>query len=385
MGSIDTFRIGVVGGGFAGLIFALRLAEHGFNVDLYEEHDRVGYPPHCTGLVSERVVRILGQIAVDNIIGWYRGLSMGLGDRWVYIEPIGGIYRLDRVRLEHDMLDHFESLGGRAHMGVRVKRVEPSGLLYAGNRESRYDLIILSDGYHGVLHKSLDIGYEGSIVYGLNLIYSNAMADDIIKVDFDPNVTSGLFAWILRIREGALLGTGVRDPGLIKLYVRRLEEKYNASAIHRIYGGPILLGPPARRLYIGKVVVVGDAAGLNKPLTGGGLYPNALAAELASKMIADGMDPLKSIINSVTKVALKLKRQYRIAKIILKDLDVLSLLIDASIKSGLPTLLKGKIDYDEHELIFRYALSYPISALKLLYHLLKRPMISLRIIAGLLL
>ena len=41
----------------------------------------------------------------------------------------------------------------------------------------------------------------------------------------------------------------------------------------RVYGGVVLTGPPTLTPCKDKVCALGDAAGLNKPLTGGGLYP----------------------------------------------------------------------------------------------------------------
>ena len=42
----------VVGGGPAGLYAALKLARTGFSVTLFEEHQGVGEPVHCTGVLA---------------------------------------------------------------------------------------------------------------------------------------------------------------------------------------------------------------------------------------------------------------------------------------------------------------------------------------------
>jgi len=47
--SIDAL---VVGGGPAGLYAAWRLAHAGFAVVVCEEHEAIGSPAHCTGVVS---------------------------------------------------------------------------------------------------------------------------------------------------------------------------------------------------------------------------------------------------------------------------------------------------------------------------------------------
>src|SRR5215831_13218158 len=45
----------VVGAGPAGLYCALLLAEAGFDVAVVEEHETVGMPTHCTGVVSDEL------------------------------------------------------------------------------------------------------------------------------------------------------------------------------------------------------------------------------------------------------------------------------------------------------------------------------------------
>lgn len=42
----------VVGAGPAGLYTALRTAEEGLDVVVLEEHAGIGFPTHCTGVVS---------------------------------------------------------------------------------------------------------------------------------------------------------------------------------------------------------------------------------------------------------------------------------------------------------------------------------------------
>ena len=47
--------VAIVGGGPGGLSAARRLAADGWSVTVFEEHDRVGTPVHCTGVLAEDV------------------------------------------------------------------------------------------------------------------------------------------------------------------------------------------------------------------------------------------------------------------------------------------------------------------------------------------
>jgi digeranylgeranylglycerophospholipid reductase len=63
--------VAIVGGGPAGLLTALRCAGAGLDVHLFEEHDVVGEPMHCTGVVSLETIT-LAKISDDMILARLR-------------------------------------------------------------------------------------------------------------------------------------------------------------------------------------------------------------------------------------------------------------------------------------------------------------------------
>ena len=73
-----------------------------------------------------------------------------------------------------------------------------------------------------------------------------------------------------------------KRPETLKRFIRLAERRFKLRSPLKAYGGPVILGPPpaSDMLYKNNIVVVGDAGGLTKPLTGGGLFPNALLARL---------------------------------------------------------------------------------------------------------
>ena len=50
----------VVGGGPAGLYAASKLAQAGFSVTLIEEHQSIGEPVHCTGVLAREAFEEFG-------------------------------------------------------------------------------------------------------------------------------------------------------------------------------------------------------------------------------------------------------------------------------------------------------------------------------------
>jgi len=342
-------EVAVVGGGFSGLIFTLKLIEAGANVTLYEEHNRVGYPPHCTGLVSSRVVSLIGGPAFKSIISRYDSIIFAGKNSSIRAKIKGGIYKLDRVKLEEYMLEEALSRGVKIKLNTRVSRVSLKGLIEANNSIARYDAVILAEGYRGLLRKSLNIGFNGTPIYGVNIEYEGFTSDDkTVKVIFDDKLSGDFFSWILGFNETILIGSGSEDPAYLRMGLARLEKMLGLSKKIRVYGGPVILGPASLRLSSGKIHVVGDAGGLNKPLTGGGLYPNSLAGELILKLYRETGDLNKAIETALRIVASKLRKQYRIARLILKNPRLQETLISVGSELKIDEKI-GELDFDNHE------------------------------------
>ncbi len=261
-------RIAIIGAGFAGLSASLALKGE---VDVFEEHKEVGLPKHCTGLVSARVVEWLGRIAKDNVIGWI--------DKFIFLDEdlnsfiIRGPRRfaavLDRVNLEREMLN---SSSANFHLKSKVKSVTLDGKVDG----KVYDYVILAEGWKGSLARSLGLVNKSKKLFGINVIFKpieRGVTYVILAKGWGDS-----FGWIVNADEESRVGVATERFTKVNEmlnYVVKIGKKLNLIAGERreIYGGIVQVGPPMLRPYKGKVYLLGDVAGLNKPLTGGGLYP----------------------------------------------------------------------------------------------------------------
>jgi flavin-dependent dehydrogenase len=346
VGAEGGLRVAVIGGGFSGLIFSLKLLEAGVDVTLFEEHSIVGYPPHCTGLVSSRVLGFIGAPAFKSTVSRFDGITLSNASSHVTFRVRGGLFKLERVKLERVMLEEALSKGLKAVMGVIVRRVSPRGVVDYGD-SSVFDSIIVADGYHGSIHRSLGIGYFNPPVYGVNVEYGMVTGSRRVTVVFDSSISRGFFSWLVEMDHGVLAGLGSGNPKLLARSLRALEEKFGLRDRMSAYGGPVITGPPAEILSIGRVHVVGDAGGLNKPLTGGGLYPNSLAASLAKRMILEGVDVNTALSKSLNAVSSMLRKQYKLAKAVLEG-GVIEKILDLLAGEEVGEAV-GSVDYDHHE------------------------------------
>src|SRR5688572_19057330 len=81
----------IVGGGPAGLIAARDLAANGFSATVLEEHDTIGAPVHCTG--------VLGLDAIEELdLPRHTILSIASSARFISADGTSILIDTDRIR-----------------------------------------------------------------------------------------------------------------------------------------------------------------------------------------------------------------------------------------------------------------------------------------------
>ncbi|MEM3326133.1 MAG: hypothetical protein QXK63_01665 [Thermoproteus sp.] len=91
-----------------------------------------------------------------------------------------------------------------------------------------------------------------------------------ITVIYNQKLSSSYFSWIVEIDRG-IYRVGLADSCCTVDKLRKLVRLVRGEPIGKPFGGGVLAGPPVGRLIHGRVALVGDAAGLTKPLSGGGI------------------------------------------------------------------------------------------------------------------
>ena len=69
-------QVAIVGAGPTGLQTAIRIKELGFEVSVLEEHESIGIPEHCTGLISKKGVEDLGIHLGDSLQNSIKGAKL---------------------------------------------------------------------------------------------------------------------------------------------------------------------------------------------------------------------------------------------------------------------------------------------------------------------
>src|SRR2546425_10282667 len=114
----------VVGAGPAGLYTALRATEGGLSVVVLEEHDELGVPTHCSGIVSGETNRLY-KVTDDVVLSRPSAcLVISPGGRVAELEDPGeDIAVLDRAGFDRALAASVLEAGGAIRTGCRVGHV----------------------------------------------------------------------------------------------------------------------------------------------------------------------------------------------------------------------------------------------------------------------
>jgi flavin-dependent dehydrogenase len=120
-------------------------------------------------------------------------------------------------------------------------------------------------------------------------------AVDAVEIDLDRSLAPRGFAWLVPFRRDrsdmARVGLMTSDgaAGRFKAYTQRLMRRYGAAGVRVRPRLKLLPLAPVRRTYAHRVLAVGDAAGLAKPTTGGGIYYSLLSGRYAAEVIVPAL------------------------------------------------------------------------------------------------
>jgi len=288
--------VAIVGGGPGGLSAARRLAADGWSVTLFEEHDHVGTPVHCTGVLAEDVIGSmdLPAEAVLNPLSTVRFVAPA-GHSFDYTTTTTEAVVIDREVFDSALARRAEAAGATVIRGGRVTAIDPAAdgvTLTVQDREPvRARSVILACGANYAFQKRLGLGMPATFLQSAQLeLPADRLGD--VEIHFGSEIAPKGFAWAVPVRRagGTFVRIGVMADADAGLYFSRMLARVRDCWAVAV---PDSLAPRRRmlplasvkRTYADRVLAVGDAAGLVKPTTGGGIYYSVVSGEIAAEVL----------------------------------------------------------------------------------------------------
>jgi len=304
----------VIGGGPCGSFSALAATKLGAKVVVYEEHGKVGVPPHCAGHLSLSGLKRLGLLPLPAKVveNQFEGA--------VFFSPSGRAFSVrfsspvtcvvNRELFDRYLAELAVKAGAEYCLGVRAEsvvlesgRVKGVVVSHKGVKETvASNLVIDAEGVSSVLLKKAGLLQTLNRSMVVNAIEAELdkvddMTTDTVEVYLGRKYAPGLFAWIIPRRDSsAKVGLAVMagDP---RKYLHRFmqshpvaSKKLRNSKIVKLSVHPIPLGGPIPKTYSNGLLIVGDAASQVKPTTGGGVVVGLLCSKVAGEVACEAVN-----------------------------------------------------------------------------------------------
>lgn len=295
---MDSYDAVVVGGGPVGCRTASLIADAGFSVCILEEHDIIGEPIQCAGIVSPRVLEIAP----------YRScLQNEIFGAEIY-SPSGRVMKIEadspkaliinRSIFDKELAKEAKRAGAEIRCGTKAigfrrenGRVFVNSVTADAGIEVSAKLIIGSDGVQGGVAKHFSLPRPPKFLIGMVAEAADIeMEREIVKLYTGSAIAPGFFAWVIptenhRARIGLCVSKKKKKPVNVRACFYSLcrkgglkSIKLNPDKIEKPMPGAIPVGP-VKRTVADNVMLVGDAAGHVKPTSGGGIYIGLRCAE----------------------------------------------------------------------------------------------------------
>jgi len=314
----------VVGAGPAGSATAMQLARAGARVVLV---DKARFPRDkpCGGGLTGRALRHLPcdvepvvERVVDRMV--MRASYRTTVDR---IAPAPLMAMTQRRRLDAHLAEQAAAAGADFRDGTAVSELELDDeevSARVGAARVRASYLVGADGANGVVARAAGLG--DGIVRGValegNVPWSELRQERYASAAWvELGVVPGGYGWVFPKGDHANLGVGgwMAEGPRLRDHLERLACAHGVdpAALTEVRGHRLPmreLGAPAAR---GRVLLVGDAAGLVDPLSGDGMYEAFVSSKLAATSILAGRpeeyeSALASALDRHAAVSWKAKR-----------------------------------------------------------------------------
>ena len=273
--------ITIVGAGPAGSYLACLLAKQNEKVVVIEEHDTIGKPVQCTGIVThsidkffklknEVVARKLNKVIV---VSKNKKISVDVDEVVMWRDKFDQFVAEMAADAGAEILTSHQFIGFNGKNIIKVKDKKNNKI-----KEIKTDFVVGADGPYSSVAKSAGMNLNSKNYIGMQAKIKLSMDTTSFETYFG-NDFPNFFGWCVpESEETARIGIGCFENAQQHFY-KFLKTRTGKENVLCWESGLIPLYNPKRIIQKDNVYLIGDAAAQVKATTGGGIIPSLKAAQ----------------------------------------------------------------------------------------------------------
>ena len=368
----------VIGGGPAGMSAAAIAAAHGHTVVVLEEHATVGEPVHCTGVLAAEAFDELGLPRTSVLNDLRRVCFHAPGGAILdYDTPATEAVVIDRGVFDRELATMAMTAGAEVHVGARVSdlAVTADGVVatLANGQIVSGRAAVLATGANYTLQRRLGMGFPRVFLQSAQREFP-ADVSGPVEVFFGRTTAPKGFAWVVPVQrsQGPFVRIGVmaeRDvERRFQSAVTRAEQRWGLQIADAAPRRKMLPLSAVGRSYGDRVVAVGDAAGLVKPTTGGGIYYSIVSGRLAGQVLSTALVKDKLSARDLAGYQREWRRRFMRefgAQLALRMLahrmsdEAIDTMFELSLSDSVLPILRRAARFNQHQPFIRELLAHP--------------------------